>query len=115
MRPLLKKFLDEVMQIVKGDKDHGLGVSVGDLTSIPIENKYDRIALFMDCNYLQELFCNISKKRQLHAIARQKLFCCNGTNIAARDRYAIYDVIDGNESAMEDDDLDNESDQLIDE
>ena len=111
MRPLLKKFLDEVMQIVKGDKDHGLGVCVGDLKSIPIENKYDRIALFMECNYLQELFCNISKKKQLHAIARQKLFCCNGTNITARDRYAIYDVIDGNESAMEDDDLDNESDQ----
>ena len=100
MRPLLKKFLDEVLQIVKGDKDSGFGVSVEDLTSIPIEKKYDRLALFMDCNYLETLFCDITKKRQLHTIARQKLFCHNGVNIAARNRYAFHKDIDGSESEM---------------
>ena len=85
MKPLLKKFLDEVMQIVKGDKDHGFGVSVEDLTSIPIEKKYERLALFMNCKYLQTLFFDSSNKKQMHTTARQKLFCSNhGTNIAAR-------------------------------
>ena len=88
-RPLLKKFLDEVMQIVKGDKDHGFGVSVKDLASIPTGKKYNRLALFMNCNYLQTLFCDSAKKRQLHTNAREKLFHLNGTNIPTRDRYAF--------------------------
>ena len=59
----LKKFLDEVMQIVKGDKDHGFGVSVKDLASIPTGKKYNRLALFMNCNYLQNIILWYCKEK----------------------------------------------------
>ena len=72
---------------------------------------------FMNCNYLQTLFCDSAKKRQLHTNARETLFHLNGTNIPTRDRYAFQNDNNGTEMEMdcEDDELNNGSGEEVDE
>ena len=57
----------------------------------PMKKYHDRLALFMDCNFLPQLFGDNSTRKDEHKNARKFIFEQNGTDIVPRKLYTIED------------------------